>query len=656
MRINELVQSFAGMILLLIGKSGVGKSTFIKHLILKDFKKSFNVLDGIKSTTTVLMHYLFKKDIDKVTVGIKFKSKEKLRILFAENLFSGLERLMGQYVSGLPKNMSPYEESEWIKKQLNDIATKDYTKFFNIDKLIADDKDVFVKMIHDKIYMEMQYLYQEKRSLDKVKDKQEDLRLQIASAFSTSSVIQSNFNDIFEWLYEKATSNIINSGFAFKNDNDDNDEDVYFEGKFLNGSSLQKALLSINNSNRNYKSQDDVSSISMVEEIFLELPMCNNDWPDHFVITDSYGLTHDGSKNINENLEAILIGQRYNGIILFKEYADDDGIEKIVKNLLDSAHSCHVIPVINKIDEIFSSYSSDDEDDEDELNNDLITQLLNRYIPQEENSFNQLIKELVKDQIRFKVGSVISSTSKKTNFNLPERFLMDFTAKEIIKQGYSAYKRAQVSIKLKAKTPEIQNMKFYDQYLIFEESLSIFTPQIIADLKIGVVKQYQEYVANSDDYHGNTVNTLVAQWMNGYGHNSNAQVYCNIYSNPFRSIQNTVIKAIKHSKSITLNDQVVDCLDESSKKDLIEACWVSFKLHLYNGLVKKLAYDNLGVNSSKKSLNLRNIWWYSKHHKLSVLLKLLEEVCSEPELVKVIKEALSNASHTTISNANLTWE
>ena len=658
MRLIELIQSFKGMILLLIGKSGVGKSTLIKYLILKEFRRSFKVLDGIKSTTTVLMHYLFSKNLDRVKIGIKFKSKEKLKILFAENLISGLEKLMVQYVSGLPKNMSPYQEGEWIRKQLSEIVTKDYSKFFNIDKLVSGDKDNFVKMIHEKIYIEMEYLYQAKHSVDKAKDKQDDFRLQISSVFSTSSTIQSNFNDIFEWVYSKAANNVMNSGFRRLSSID---EDDYFEGEFLDELTLQNALFTINNSNRNNKSQDEVSSICMVEEIFLELPMCNfifPDWPDQFVITDSYGLTHDGSKRINENLEAILIGQNYNGIVLLKEYSDDDGVDEIIKQLLESAHSCHVIPLVTKIEKIFSAYNNDDEDDEDELTDELSIQLLDQYITEEEASFHRLTKELVKNTIGIKVGSTISCNLKRKNIYFPEKYLMDNSAVAVIQQAYSAYKIAQVSIKLQAKTSSSKSNEFFEQYLIFEDSLTRYSPQILAALKAGIVKQYQEFVANSDDYHGNTVNTLVAHWMNGYGHNSNAQVYCNIYSNPFRAIQIAILQVMKDAK-IIMNNQFVDCIDETNRMKLINSCRSNFELHLYNGLVKTLAYDNLSGKPGTNSVNLRNLWWYGKHYKLSVMLKLIEDLCCETELStlnRIIDNALKNASKATINNAILSWE
>lgn len=658
MSLCDQIKEFNGMTMLLIGKSGVGKSTLIKSLISSDFKKSFKVLNGIKSTTSVLMHYSFKSNVNHVKVGIKFKSKEKLRSVFFENMLSAFEKLMTQYISGLPKNMSPTEEKKYILNQLNETAIKDYSKFFNIVKLVSDERQIFVNKIYDDIYLPMEYLFKAKQSIDKAKQESEIFKSQVASFFTTNNKVEESLNLIFDWLYDKAVTNIVKSGF---NKCDNNDDEDYFEGEFSDSESLSAGLLTINNSNNHNYSDSAISSICMVEQIFLEVPRNEVELSGgnlcEFVVTDSYGLTHDGSKRINENLDAILLGQSYTSILLLKEYSDDDGIDDILKQLMEFAHPCNIIPIITKVESILDNIYDEDDVDQD---NSSLENLFSKFVPREENSFKNQIMSFVRDEIGFRIGSSVSFGLKKKDSNLPSKYSVDKVNRNILSQSRDAFEKAKVSLKLAAVDIVFRDSKYYSDLLVLSRPLNDFRERITINLNDSIVNEYKELAANSSIYHGNTINTLIVHWMNGSGHTSNARVYGNISTNPFRTIQNSILQVIGRHE-IKLDKTKVICRDKRAEDHLNYSCWVNFTTHLYNGLIKTLAYNNLS-NSRYKSKNkttLDRLWCYDKSYKLSVLLKYIEQLCCDPnleELNEVIIQALRNASLSTIRAANLSWE
>lgn len=606
--------------ILLTGKSGAGKSTYIKMLLEKSFRTPFSEeFGGRINTTPINFRYKLKNNIEYVKIKAKLKNKEKFKRLGITNLCVALNKFCKQQIAGAKKTLDEDEQFEYLRNELQKLIFKDNIGSFNLSKLLQGNNNLKETYLDEVFNLVINQILssiiapQDSKEFDKIK-LQELIEIMVFDNFNT---------EIFDSFYEYGINILKEHGY--KNAYDENSK-IYlpevYEGIF-NSDTLKEGLTAINVANKTKEAKERQSAIVILEEVTIEAPTWLNlgDY-DYLLIIDAYGLNQDGSDKIEATIYKLLNCEQMDAVILIQKYNDNkEDLNNIVKVIGNSDAKIKLISIISKVDLI------EEEEEED------IVEVISSIQDESIDRFQEYILDKDKIEIPTK-SSEIHYYGTKEKANIP--FITN-VANEVLLEIID-YKKKN-DRKFKASFNNLNSNKL----LCISNTKSPFDLELAVEkisnnIKVKVAQKFYKLSYNDSYYHGNTLNYLLAYLSEGLGYSSNCKVYSDISVSPYADIKDIISEAIL--AYLDINEGIDVSPDD--KIQLLNICKLYFNSAIFKEIQRAFVKEHLN--------DFYNLWYTSKIAKLQGIGRIFEQTATKEQIKKIISNALINASVDIVKN------
>ncbi|MFD3158867.1 hypothetical protein ACFIJ5_18825 (plasmid) [Haloimpatiens sp. FM7330] len=633
--LRSKIEQISEVTILMLGQSGSGKSTAIKKLISKKYRKAFDVLDGRINTTPVIMFYLFSKNLNRMNISLLLKNKSYLKELIVRNLVNAFIKYYKQFFSGRGTNLSKDESIEFDKRELNKVIYKDNTNFCNISKLMIDDNELKEEYLKKVIEINSEMIDIVTSIQIKANEKVEEEKLSNLINQFLTNICSNVIDDIVEMIYNKGIEILKDYGYTHI-ETIEKDENVYFKNDFKDEEEAKQGLKAISNSNlsRNKKFK---SAICIVDEVYLNVPTELESSMENFkniLVIDPYGTSQDGTLKMIENAKSLLSSIRRDSVILFKRQDENNkDFDRLVKSINECNPSCMIIPVITKIDTAIDGDFEDAIEDIAELQENMLTVLKEEITPKSKIRIpdstsdifvygnNKMIDEFNKSELE--INYVLNKIFRK---------ILDNIEKE----------RKKINIKF---IEDVDDRKVFG----LKGDINKYVEDIQKILRESICAEFHRYAANAEDFNGNSISGLLGAYISGEGYSSDCHYRKNIYTEPFLTMKSEIVEYFENNNNTFYTSDKVKI--ENKKDELYEELNKQFNIEMYKSVKRVFSFDNFNNNECKNSnkLCLVDLWKCNKEGKLQGISKIIDNIVNNEEKLKlIISTAFEEASRKTI--------